>query len=400
MPVDLTQPLDPLSNVVADVADFLKNQTGGEEINLAYCQPNGDGLFVALKGATEHRFSLHRLDQATKNERTSDSDASRTYTVGQLLRLDLPPRKALIEGMLHAGETIAIVGRQKVGKSRIVQQMALSLANAEPFLGMPIASCARTLMIDLENGLPSLQGRFKAMSGSRSGDDMIHVWCAASLAADLPDASEEGAHRLRAIVNDIQPDVLIVDPWRLWLAGGDENDARDVVRGLKVLASLRQERRDLTIVIVHHLRKERYENPKRLLQEPALWVDAVSGHHALMGHTDAVFGLERQPDDDGNQVVIFGGIARSVEPPTLILQEDESLRFSVIADESAALQVMTPVEREIWKHAQEIRKFSFTDLLVSSGTKNKKAVSSALRHAQGHGLLRKDGKTYVVLDAA
>jgi hypothetical protein len=43
MPVDLTKPLDPFQEAVADVANFLRRQTGTDEINLAYCQPNGGG---------------------------------------------------------------------------------------------------------------------------------------------------------------------------------------------------------------------------------------------------------------------------------------------------------------------------------------------------------------------
>ena len=137
--------------------------------------------------------------------------------------------------------------------------------------------------------------------------------CAQSLDSILPDASSDGAERLRALVDEVAPDVLIIDPWRLWL-GRDENDARDIVNGLKVLSSIRRCQPRLGIVIVHHVRKEKFDSPKRLLQDPSLWADAVSGHHALMSHVDASFGLERQNDENENALIVFGGIARNALP--------------------------------------------------------------------------------------
>lgn len=320
------------------------------------------------------------------------------YTLAELFALNLPPRKPVIEGMLHAGETVTFVGRQKTGKSRLTEQLSLDLVAAPgAFLGMPIPNATSVLLLDFENGLQSLSARLKKMGATEEGSSRLHVWCAQSLASDLPDVSNEGVARLRALVRDVMPDVLIVDPWRLFLAGLDENDARSVIAGLKALASLRQIQPQLSILIVHHLRKERYENPKRLLEDPALWVDAVSGHHALMGHVDAVYGLERQFDETGSEVIVFGGIARNLDPRTLILEDDESLRFKVTATESAAMQLMTPAQSKIWNAAKGLRRFTYTELLAKAETTNRKACSKALDTAEHHGLLRRQGRHYVII---
>jgi RecA-family ATPase len=189
--------------------------------------------------------------------------------------------------------------------------MALCLATGEPFLGMRVPKPVKVLMIDLENRPAPLSSRFKSMGGDPCA--RLHVWCARSLDSVLPDSGEEGLAFLRRLVETVRPDVLIIDPWRLWL-GGDENDAREIVRGLRALASVRANSPGLAIVIVHHVRKEKFDTPRKLLADPSLWADAVSGHHALMSHVDACYGLERQVDDDENSLIVFGGIARNLEP--------------------------------------------------------------------------------------
>ncbi len=79
----------------------------------------------------------------------------------------------------------------------------------------------------------------------------------------------------------------------------------------------------LTIIVVHHVRKDRFESPRNLLADARLWIESVSGHYALASHVDACFGLERQRDNDGEEWIAFGGIARNTEPRTMLLEDDE-----------------------------------------------------------------------------
>ncbi len=131
------------------------------------------------------------------------------------------------------------------------------------------------------------------------------------------------------MIQKTQADVLIIDPWRLWL-GADENDAERVVKGLRALSSLRESRPTLTIIIIHHVRKDRSDFPRKLLTDPNLWVESVSGHHALPSHVDACYGLERQREGNGEDLIVFAGIARNTDPRVLLLEDDEeTLRFEV-----------------------------------------------------------------------
>ena len=384
---------DDFDESMAEVRAYLEQQAIGDPTSV-FTNHTRHGLLVGV-GDSKFMVAPYRGDGLPKE---NVMEAERSYSVGELLRLNLSIPPPFIEGLLYEGETDVIAGRQKVGKSRLTQQMALCLATGDPFLGMRVPKPVRVLMIDFENRPGPLSQRFRAMGGDVSGHERLRVWCARSLDSTLPDASPEGAALLRRLVEQAQPDVLIIDPWRLWL-GGDENDARDIVRGLRILSSVRANLPHLAIVVVHHVRKEKFDSPKRLLQDPSLWADAVSGHHALMSHVDACYGLERQMAEDEDPLIVFGGIARNTQPPTLILEEDESLRFKVSANEAAAFKVMTKAQREAWNKIKKMRKFGFNQAVTAAKTTNRKAVSATLKIAEYHGLLIKVGDSYASVGA-
>lgn len=123
-------------------------------------------------------------------------------------------------------------------------------------------------------------------------------------------------------------------------------------------------------------------------------VENVSGHHALVSHVDACFGLERE----GNDLIAFGGVARNSVTSTQMLEEDlESLRFEVANGEQAAKTVMTMKDREFWGIAKEMRHFTFTELREKAATKNKKALAAMLRKAEEHRILSRNDASYVVV---
>src|SRR5436309_208815 len=88
-----------------------------------------------------------------------------TYSLADLRALNLPPPVPVVEGLLNEGETILLVGRPKVGKSRLTQQLTLDLARAQPFLGhYRIPKACRVLVIDLENRPAGVKARLAGMS--------------------------------------------------------------------------------------------------------------------------------------------------------------------------------------------------------------------------------------------
>jgi RecA-family ATPase len=79
------------------------------------------------------------------------------------------------------GETILLVGRPKVGKSRLVGQLALALASGRPFLGKAVNKVRRVLLLDLENRPAFIQRRFALMAQADEADKNIFVVAPESL---------------------------------------------------------------------------------------------------------------------------------------------------------------------------------------------------------------------------
>jgi hypothetical protein len=78
----------------------------------------------------------------------------------------------------------------------------------------------------------------------------------------------------------------------------------------------------------------------------------------------------------------------------MILEEDEdTLLFSPASGEEVLNKVLTEVEHKLLDEARRIGKqFTFSDVLDKARSKNRKALSKALRKATDHGLLSKQGK--------
>jgi KaiC/GvpD/RAD55 family RecA-like ATPase len=317
------------------------------------------------------------------------------YTLADLRTLNVPAPQPIIEGLLNEGETILLVGRPKIGKSRLVQQLTLDLTRSQSFLGYQIPAARRVLLLDLENRPSGVKARFAAMSiPDDAADALVSVYAPETLADDGVNSSQQGMIYLHSLVTAANPDVLIIDTWRLF-ARGDENDARTTVDALKNLSLIRKHRPRLAVILVHHRRKST-DSQAKLREDPYSWVESVSGHHALVGHVDACYGLERETSG-ADERIVFGGVARNTPTSAVLLDEDEqTLRFNVCSGEHAAKTVMTPTEQLIWDAAKTLGQFTHGELLTAAKTTNKKAVSAVLRKAQDHGVLRKRGTHYVV----
>jgi hypothetical protein len=384
--ISMTDFYNPIKELGDTIADYITRKSG--EIAEVFHKQTLKGHLTITRDidGTETKFLTMPLDG--QNEEPLEP-ISGLYSLDELLDLPINKPKPFIEDLINEGETTLIAGRPKVGKSRIVNQMAISLANGIPFLGMKVPLPRCVLVVDLENKPGAIKDRYKRMGGQQMlKNGNVFIWCANTLSENGIDSSEPGIRKLEMLIAQTQAEVLIIDPWRLWL-GEDENDALKVVRGLKLLTSLRKNHPALAIVIVHHVRKERFESPAKLIKDPSLWIENISGHYSLVGHVDACYGLERQIDDNG-ETVVFGGVARNNEPRTILLDDDpDSLRFDVANNEEAAKTAMTQKEFDLWEKAKKKISFTWTGLIAEAGTKTKKLVSSMLKKAEAHGLIEK-----------
>jgi RecA-family ATPase len=209
------------------------------------------------------------------------------HFASKLRDAELERPRPVVKGLLNEGETGVLAGRPKMGKSRLIMQLAVSLSRGMKFLGYEVPKKNRVLVLDLENRPAVVQERLNKMSKSDKSDSNVLFYSPRSLAESVvsleegkPDgkqkASRNGLEQLRDMVKTIEPNVLIIDTWRLLIGATDENKGEIVLQGLMQLSKLRIDQPSLSIILVHHLRKQTNGAGGASLRTDAhTWVESV-----------------------------------------------------------------------------------------------------------------------------
>ena len=130
-----------------------------------------------------------------------------------------------------------------------------------------------------------------------------------------------------------------------------------------------------------------------LRTDPQLWLDNVSGSHALVAHTDASFGLERETNKDGDFYVL-SGVRRNGLAPLIVLQSNpETLRFEPLDDlEQMETAIFTVAQRQLWRNLPGSFTWSQAEELAHG---SKHLLSDTIRKATENGLLEHaEGQPY------
>jgi hypothetical protein len=159
----------------------------------------------------------------------------------------------LVEQLWGESSVGVIGGAPKCAKTWLGLDLALSVATGTACLGKYAVPRAGPVLVYLaEDALPVVRERVEGMARHRGLDLAgveIHVITAPTLRLD------RGPHRERLMetAKRIRPRLLLLDPL-VRLHGIDENHATEVAGLLAYFRSL-QRRLDLSVVLVHHTRK-------------------------------------------------------------------------------------------------------------------------------------------------
>jgi putative DNA primase/helicase len=182
--------------------------------------------------------------------------ATRVYGVAEFLRLELARREALLLGqtgspVLRQKDTGMIFAPTGVGKSWLVQGIALAVATRGRFLKWRAPERRRVLLVDGELPAGTLQDRFRALlpAVEPAEDPDFYV-----LAADVQDdplpslAGAAGQARVEEHLAGVS--LLVLDNVSTLMPTMDENDAAAWEPAQQWLLSLR--RRGVAVLIAHH----------------------------------------------------------------------------------------------------------------------------------------------------
>lgn len=167
--------------------------------------------------------------------------------------LDENPQCWLVEQLWGEAAVGMIGGAPKCAKTWLGLDLALSVATGTACLGQYAVPRAGPVLVYLaEDALPTVRQRVQGMARHR-GLELdavdIHVITAPTLRLD----QEPHRTRLYETVRRYRPRLLLLDPL-VRMHGIDENHATEVAALLAYIRSL-QRRLDLSIVLVHHTRK-------------------------------------------------------------------------------------------------------------------------------------------------
>ena len=163
------------------------------------------------------------------------------------------PSRWLVEQLWGDSSVGVIGGAPKCSKTWLGLDLALSVATGTPCLGRYAVPRPGPVLVYLaEDALPVVRERVQGMARHRGldlGQVDIYVITAASLRLDR----EPHRNRLLETARRLRPRLLLLDPL-VRLHGVDENHAGEVAELLAYFRSL-QRQLDLSVVLVHHTRK-------------------------------------------------------------------------------------------------------------------------------------------------
>ncbi len=320
-------------------------------------------------------------------EVNTTTNSSSVTTLHEIIETDYPPLAPVVDRLIDAGETVLFIARQKEGKSTLALQLAIDVSCGDAFLGRYPTTKATVLYVDYENRFQRIKQRGIDLANGRRVENLYVK------AFDRISERDVGLFgpdhvRLADLVKNLQPGLLFIDPLRYALghaparAGNSTADEAMALSIIEQVTKLQDVNPEMTVALVHHLKKAQDSSGVKLRDNPRSWIDRVYGSQVLLAHVDAIWGLE----EDAN-LYTFGTVPRAQDPLTLLLEkEPDSERFIL---SSAAFAFRTIPQRKAWDQLPQ--EFGWREA-VATGISNN-LLNSVIREARGNGLLNQDPVT-------
>lgn len=250
-----------------------------------------------------------------------------------------PPAEAhflIDQGVLPKGGRLLVSGSPKVGKSILVEDMALSLASGIPFLrrfGVADINSTpgiRTLLLDREVSERSLYERLKMMIDNRPGYqaamDNLFVDHKFRLTLDGDRAEEDLCNLVFA--NGAQ--VVILDTAYKFFGSTDMNSQTGVAKAFAILDRV-IDRTGVSVVLTHHHRKG-----SNGAQSGGPSADSVVGSFLWTGWPNGTILLnfkDRRVDQPFNTICSFTAFRDAAPPEPLVLYRNrDSVSYTSIEE--------------------------------------------------------------------
>jgi hypothetical protein len=295
LPDALPSPSDPPWGPPSD--DFPPDQRGDcwEEAHSAKAQAD----------RTPKKRTIEENRAAERNGVHSPPPAVETFTAADLMRMEIPPPRWAVDGVLPEGLTI-LAGKPKLGKSWLALHVALAISSGGVALGRIPVEAGDVLYLALEDTKRRLQSRIRKLLGpTESPSSRL------TLANTWPRMDKGGLDLIAAWAEQHrQARAVIIDTWARFrpirLGKGDNYDI-DYADGTCVKAIA--DKYAIPFEAIHHCRKLGSDDP----------IEEISGSVGLTGACDGALVLRRERGQHDATLFVTG---RDVDEAKLALSFD------------------------------------------------------------------------------
>lgn len=245
--------------------------------------------------------------QAAPEPETAKPAGVQAWSARELSEMELPPIRHVVEGLLPMGMGV-LVAKPKLGKSWMVLDLCLAVAQGEPFLGFPTRQHG-TLYLALEDGKSRMQTRLRRLLEGRPAPANMHVMFQAQRLG-------EGLLETLGEYLDANPDIHLVcidtlskiKPKAKPFENAYDADY-DYMGRLKAFA----DSRGICVLLVHHTRKSK--NPEDSF-------DNINGSTGILGAADFTIVLDKQSRMDDEAGFLLTG--RDIEQCERVIRFDQA----------------------------------------------------------------------------
>jgi len=207
----------------------------------------------------------------------------------QFLKLKISLVEHILKPVLPVGGIYLISASEGSCKTFYCMNLACSIASGHAtFLDEFEIKRKKVLYIMTEGGEPEMKRRFERMASVRGVDtnNLMVAYVPDLNIFDGKKIQEDGYQKLKKLIQDSNPDVVILDPiTQFW--SGNENDKQEVQGLIRILKSLIHNPKR-SMIISHHWRKPSRGNQfgSNMTSGSYWWKGAVDGLITLKGNAN------------------------------------------------------------------------------------------------------------------
>ncbi len=202
----------------------------------------------------------------------------------------------IVEDLLPSNGFSVMAAKPKVGKSTLARQLALSVAQGQPFLDRQTVQ-GGVLYVALEEKRSEVKNHFRLLGGT--GNEDLHSY--------IGSAPQEASKWLDKEIKARKPILVIIDTLFRFVSIKNGNDYAEVTTALSPLLALAREN-GAHLMVVHHAGKGAAEGG-----------DAILGSTAIFGSVDTAIILRRT--ESRRTIETQQRYGTDIEPTVLVFDE-------------------------------------------------------------------------------